>query len=267
MYIKTEAIILKTVDFSESSIIATIFTRSSGKIHALAKGGRRIKGPFESALDLMARVLVTYIAKRGDVLDLLTEAKLIRRYRPDKDNFPGLYAGYYVIELLDAMTVEENPSPEVYDLAAETLDRLDAGDDVLLYLMRFEWQMLELTGAFPMLDQCVQCGCEMPENSEKTMTFAHLDGGILCTRCREGKQQLSLISTNLVECIGELVEMESHSLSKVTMNLAEKREMRKLLNLYISNMLGKRPKMFDYFKEMVKRDKDVQNENNENHEC
>lgn len=263
MFIKTEAIILKTVDFSESSLVVTLFTRDYGKIRALAKGGRRIKGPFESALDLMARVLVTYIAKRGDVLDLLTEAKLIRRYRPDKDNFSGLYAGCYVIELLDAMTVEENPSPEIYDLTAETLDMLGAGEDVLPCLMRFEWQLLELTGAFPLLDRCVQCGCEMPENREKTMLFAHLDGGVVCSRCREGKQQLSLISPGLVRRIRELTESEHDSPPKTEMNLDEKRQMRKLLNLYISHTLGKRPKMFDYFKEMVKRDKDVQNENSE----
>lgn len=263
MFIKTEAIVLKTVDFSESSLIATLFTRDHGKIHVLAKGGRRIKGPFESALDLLAQVLVTYIAKRGDVLDLLTESKLLKRYRPDQDNFPGLYAGYYVIELIDAMTVENNSAPEIYDLTAETLDMLSAGEDVLPCVMRFEWQLLELIGAFPMLDQCVQCGCEMPENREKTMTFAPLEGGFVCSKCREGKQHLSPVSTSLVKLIEGLVETQNDSLHHVTLNLTEKRQMRKLLNLYISHTLGRRPKMFDYFKEMVKRDKDVQNENSQ----
>ena len=53
---KASALVLKLVDFSETSLVVTLFTREFGKVQALAKGGRRPKGPFESALDLLAPV-------------------------------------------------------------------------------------------------------------------------------------------------------------------------------------------------------------------
>src|SRR5450759_3820095 len=79
---KATAIVIRTVEFSETSLVVTLFTREFGKIGALAKGARRLKGPFESALDLLALCRIVFLHKSSDALDLLTEAKLLRRFRP-----------------------------------------------------------------------------------------------------------------------------------------------------------------------------------------
>ena len=47
----------------------------------LAKGARRPKGPFESALDLLSLCRIVFLRKSSDALDLLTEARLERRFR------------------------------------------------------------------------------------------------------------------------------------------------------------------------------------------
>ena len=78
---KSLAIVLRVVDFGETSAIVTLFTEELGKIGALAKGARRPKGPFESALDLLAVCRIVFLHKSSDALDLLTEAKLERRFR------------------------------------------------------------------------------------------------------------------------------------------------------------------------------------------
>jgi len=48
--VKSDAIVLKTVDYSESSIIATIFTKERGKIAVIAKGARKPKSKFAAFL-------------------------------------------------------------------------------------------------------------------------------------------------------------------------------------------------------------------------
>ena len=58
---KSQAIIIRLVEFSESSCVVTMFTRDFGKIGALAKGARRPKSPFESALDLLALLSLIHI--------------------------------------------------------------------------------------------------------------------------------------------------------------------------------------------------------------
>ncbi|MCA9162024.1 MAG: DNA repair protein RecO [Planctomycetales bacterium] len=92
---KSTGLVLRVVDFSESSCIVTLFTRDFGKISALAKGGRRPKSPFESAIDLLSVIRVVFLHKSSESLDLLTEAKLERRFRAAQRDLSRLYAGFY----------------------------------------------------------------------------------------------------------------------------------------------------------------------------
>ena len=109
---KTLAIVLRLVEFSETSCVTTLFTEEFGKVGALAKGARRPKGPFDSALDLLAVCRIVFIHKSADALDLLTEAKMERRFRAASRDLTRLYAGYYVAELLRSLTDYGDPHRE-----------------------------------------------------------------------------------------------------------------------------------------------------------
>ena len=69
---KTDAIVIRLVDFSETSCVVTLFSRDYGKSNALAKGARRPKGPFDSDLDLFTVCRIVFLHKSSDALDLLT---------------------------------------------------------------------------------------------------------------------------------------------------------------------------------------------------
>src|SRR5271166_2532949 len=155
---KASALVLRVIDFSETSLVVWLFTREFGKIGALAKGARRLKNPFESALDVLTHCRIVFLHKSSEALDLVTEAKLVRRFRPTGKNLPGLYAGYYVAELLGGLTDDNDPHPELFDLAEETLAALAAGDVVHRRLPRFELGALRYLGHAPALQQCAECG-------------------------------------------------------------------------------------------------------------
>src|SRR5688572_31702494 len=120
---KSDAIVIRLADFSESSKVVTLFTREFGKVAALAKGAKRLKSPFEAALDLLAQCRIVFLRKSSSGLDILTEAQLLQRFRPTSRDLTRLYAGYYVAELLDGLTEEYDPHPELYDAAAAILER------------------------------------------------------------------------------------------------------------------------------------------------
>ena len=109
---KTMAIVIRLVEFSESSYVATIFTEDFGKITGLAKGARRTKSSFENALDLLAVSRVVFIRKSSSAMDLLTEARLERPFRAASRDLTRLYAGYYVAEILQSMTDDRDPHPD-----------------------------------------------------------------------------------------------------------------------------------------------------------
>src|SRR3954447_18350436 len=125
---KALALVVRGTDWSETSRIATLFTREFGKVRALAKGGRRLKSNFDSAFDLLSVCRVVFLRKAHSGLDLLTEAQLAERFPVLRQDLSALYAGYYVAELLPDRTQDSAPPPPLFDAAVETLRGLDRKD-------------------------------------------------------------------------------------------------------------------------------------------
>ena len=94
---KSAAIVLRVIEFSETSCVVTLMTREFGKITGLAKGARRKKSPFEAALDVLSIVRIVFLRKTPPAMDLLTESKLERRFRAASSDLERLYAAYYVL--------------------------------------------------------------------------------------------------------------------------------------------------------------------------
>lgn len=239
---KTLAIVLRVIDFSESSCVVTLFTRDFGKLTGLAKGARRPKGPFESALDLLSIVRLMVIRKSGDVLDLLTEARLEQRFRAASRDLSRLYAGYYVAELLIDLTHDDDPHPELFDAATLALRGLDAAAHVPTTLLRFELAALRILGHQPSLDLCASCG-ELVADQPR-VPFGLIAGGVLCPRCREGKRSVMSLSQAARTTLAR--ELEGPSLQD-EIDRGIRGELRGLLNQYISHLIGHRPKMQAFF--------------------
>ena len=252
-----DALVLRTVDFSETSLIVTLYTRQFGKIEALAKGGRRLKGPFESSLDILARNSVTFIQKRGDVLDLLTESKLIRRFRIHSKNLAGTLGGYYVAELVHSFTAVHDPMPALYDLTVKVLNQLEEGTFVQRTLTRFEGRLLQLLGHSPSLWNCVECGAVMPGEQNNRLVFGMLNGGVLCPACLPGHRQTMTVTAEALETWEVL--MNPLDCNEMWKRLSLKPQMlgetRRLANQYICSLLGWKPRLHDWWNVIVKNDR------------
>jgi len=240
---KSLAIVLRVVDFSESSVVVTLFTEDFGKIGALAKGARRPKGPFESALDLLAVCRIVFIHKGSDALDLLTEAKLERRFRAAARDLSRLYAGYYVAELLQDLTETGDPHPRLFQAALQTLKELDDSAEVPPTVLRFELLALREVGHLPSLEECVSCGREVI--AEGRVAFGQLAGGVLCGACRLGQRQVVSVSAGVIETLRRFAK-PGEEWRSVEFERGQRGELRGLLNRYLTNLLGHPPRLHRY---------------------
>ena len=241
---KDIALVLRVVDFSETSCVVTLFTRDLGKFHGLAKGGRRPKGPFESALDLLARCRVVFLRKSSDALDLLTEAKLERRFRGRDRDLSSLYAGYYVAELLNELTDDYDPHPELFDAADQTLVALGSDMPVAAVVLRFEMTLLRLLGHLPSLSDCVECG--RPIERTKRIAFGLHAGGVLCTECRPGKRNIVSTRHEVILTLGQFADPDDQPWQNAPWQRGVAGELRGLLNQYLYQLLGRKPRMHSY---------------------
>ena len=240
---KSTAIVLRTVEYSESSYIVTLLTEDFGKISAIAKGARRRKSAFESALDLLSICRIVFIPKPSDSLDLLTEAILEKPFRAAKRELSRFYAGLYVAELTNSLTQDRDPTSDMFRIVRDALDALDGEGDVSTSLLRFEMQVLHNMGNFPSLDRCVECGTYL-ENERRT-TFGLQSGGVLCEKCKTGKRQIISMSRNALEAMRMLIDRNA-KLGDYTHELKSFGEVRAVMNRYICHVIGNRPRLYDF---------------------
>ncbi len=227
----------------------TLLTRDFGRVSALAKGARRVKGPFEGSLDLLSVCRVVVIRKHSESLDLLTEAKLLRRFRGAERSLERVYAGYYLAEMLRLLLTDDNdPHPDVYDLALETLDQIDSHGQIPSSLAYFDAQSWRMLGHAPATTHCTGCG--KPVESAPRMSFALIGGGVVCRECRPRQKQTLSVRR---EVIGELGRLQSqHTRLPTTIAPELYGELRAVMNRYIQTMLGTTPRMQSYLPTVIR---------------
>src|ERR1700737_3020437 len=183
---KALALVLRTTDWSESSRIATLWTREFGKVRALAKGGRRLRSNFESALDLLTLCSIVFLRKSSGSLDLLTEAQVKERFPRLRTDLPALCAAYYVAELLSDWTEDYDPHPSLFDEALATLQSLGTpGIATGPRLARFELVLLRELGYSPVLESCAACGGPQDASGAPAgLAFSPAAGGVVCRACQ-----------------------------------------------------------------------------------
>ena len=234
---------LRVIEFSETSCVVTLFTEHFGKVGALAKGARRPKGPFEGAIDLLAVIRIVFLRKSSDALDLLTEAKLERRFRSAERDLSRLYAGYYLAELLSELTDAGDPHSELFAAADETLALLDGGGPVAETMLRLELTALRLLGHLPSLAECVGCG--EPVAAAGRVPFGLVVGGVLCPKCRPGQRQVASVRGEVIETLRQFAEA-GDNWRELKIETAIRGELRGMWNNYLAHLLGHKPRMHEH---------------------
>ena len=250
---QTTAIVLRTVEFSETSLVVTLLTKDFGQIAALAKGARRPKGPFEGSLDLLAVCRVVVIRKNSDALDLLTEAKLHKRFRGAQRSMQRLYAGYYIAEMLRLLTDQNDPHPEVYDLAIDALGQIDGDGPVASSLAYFDAQALRLLGHAPATQKCTECDADVVKTVR--MVFAIIGGGVVCAKCRSKQRQTISVRRDVID---EMERLQSPT-TKLPTHVADSLygELRSVMNRYIQALVGSQPRMQAFLPTVIRKESDA----------
>ena len=175
MLTKDIGICLARRDYSESSQIATIFTREHGKIRGIAKGARRAKSKFGGAIELLSRGQLLFSPGRGGDLLTLAEWTAQESYLGLRRDLAQLYRAYYLAELMDLFTEEMDRHEQLHDSFDRALTDLANGRGWAEFL-GFQVQLLKQVGLSPELWSCDRCAKE--SQGRKVVFISFSDGGI-----------------------------------------------------------------------------------------
>lgn len=151
------AYVLHRYDWSETSLIVELFTRSQGRLVVVAKGAKRPTSQLRPVL-LPFQPLHALLGKTP--ADANNEVHVLRtaEWTGGRPLLPAaaMFSGFYLNELLLKLLVRQDAQPALFDVYADTLSVLATGQgagDEAAALRAFELQLLRELGWLPALDR------------------------------------------------------------------------------------------------------------------
>ena len=179
MLIATNAIVLKRIPFSDTSVICRAFTEDYGKVTILAKGVLRPKNITGALLEPINHIHIQYYNKSNRDIQILKDASFIQQYPQIRNNLTRIILGLAIVEIIDRATLDCNPYPVLYRLGWRVLDKLnDASQNFWLVFAFFLYQLSIRLGFMPNLKNCSKCFSEISQGGIDDYT-----GELVCTKC------------------------------------------------------------------------------------
>jgi DNA repair protein RecO (recombination protein O) len=178
----TQAIVLSTVRYSESSKIVRLATRDLGVQSAIAKGAMRAKSRFGASLQILSEGQAQLYLKENRELHTLAAFDLSRvpvALAADLDR----YAAASVLAEIMIRFAPPDAHPPSFELLSRALHDLETAPaaDVAPLAVRSVWHLVSVLGFAPSLDACVHDGAPIPPEGD--LPFSARDGGALCPAC------------------------------------------------------------------------------------
>ncbi|MFH1613622.1 MAG: DNA repair protein RecO [Planctomycetota bacterium] len=237
MLIKDSAICIRTLDYSETSQIVTLFTRSHGKIDAIAKGSKRPKSPFDGPIESISCGHVVFTETRSR-LATLTEFDRQPLFTEVRKNLFILNCALFAAELLNGLTHENDPNPPLFDDITTficTLQRAEDHTEATALLIVFQLTLLERIGSAPVLNACVNCRNTAVEKWSRTF-FSSSVNGLLCGDCEPHFTDKIRLSQKAAKCLKNLRSIPDATADTVG-------EIEKLLIRHFTEFLQYPPRM------------------------
>ncbi len=156
MITKTDAVVLHTRRYSESSKIVTLFTREHGKMSVIAHGAMQMKNKFGSVLQTLSYLSTVIYVKETRELQNLSHAEPIERFPRLIESLERMTAGMVVVVLVNASLLGEYRNEELFQIVVETLRALNtpATNEYIATL----WFMAQLTANLGYAVRTEECG-------------------------------------------------------------------------------------------------------------
>lgn len=194
---KSEAVVLRMFNWSESSRTAVFFTERLGKIPLVDKGGRSAKSKRGRLLP-MAHLELTFYRSEKQSNGYLSSTEVVREFSVEQDGSLGRLAyGSAGCELLNLMLPEGEANAGLFQYFLEYLTKVTSVPKQFLpaVFLAFFLRTMSQLGYHPSLAYCSGCNKESGEIelSGGKIMFSPERGGLVCPACqRPGEYYIGL---------------------------------------------------------------------------
>ncbi|MCX7705691.1 MAG: DNA repair protein RecO [bacterium] len=176
---RVRAIILKRINFRETSVIVNLLTDSIGKIHGIMKGVRNPEKKIPPLAYQQGSCIEAFVyLKPRSGLELVTKPEVIEIF-----NFKGEASVLWrrlLFQLDRFIPAARFNSKEIYDLLVQTGFVISKTKDYRVVELIITQRILLHLGFGPFLEKCLVCGAK-----ENLYFFSGKLGGAVCAKCHQ----------------------------------------------------------------------------------
>jgi len=239
--VKSEGIILKSVNWKEQSKIHTIFTDNAGRQSLVDRGGRSLKSK-RGRLMTFTRMELGYFKSEKSDISYVSEVDPLEIFEFKSDGTLGrLTFGSAALELLYDLLPIDEPQEGLYHLTIQYLRLIDripkAG--VIPVFLAFFLKLLSYLGYRPNLAGCNSCGKEKEEtvmsnsNGGCYHVFSPERGGLVCSTCQMAGEYYIKLQSERLDKIYSLQTASLVESAAVRLKLDEAEEFLELLSSFM----------------------------------
>jgi DNA repair protein RecO (recombination protein O) len=235
---KTEAIVLKSLKFGDTSKIVTLYTKDYGKIKVIAKGIRKPKSRLSGTLETFFHIQVVFYKKLTTEIYLLSQSEIIHPFQKITKDLNRYAFASGTLELLDKLITGEESNPEIFELTLNTLSFMEscAPKSLEKSFLFFALRLADILGYKPKFNRCISCNKSIPD---KLVLFSPEKGGIICQRCAREDQAYLRLSKDSAKSALKLQTIELDKLNSYNIPKDQSREISNVVLSLLDYYTGK----------------------------
>jgi len=234
--LKTEALVIQNIRWSESSKIVHLFTEEKGYVKAIAKGAMRPKSPFRGVLENLNHIEVVLSLKEGRGLQLISQAALLNGFANIREDLNTTAIGYAILELIKATIHYNEAVKPLFRYTVKLLESLNRFHPArpLFYLLHFLFRLSDYLGFGWNLSVCRIC----QKNPAKFPVIIDVENGaIICPDCLHGNFiSGSPLSENRWKFLHTLQNVSTEELGKLERSVPSDLNYQSLLDVLMAHL-------------------------------
>ena len=234
--INVSGMVLSASPVGEYDKRVVILTRELGKITAFARGARRMKSPLMAVSNPF--VFGEFQVYEGRDSYTLSGANIKEYFLDLAQMQPGVYYGFYFLELAEYFGQEGNDETQMLNLLYVTMNAIRRGkQDLRLIRCIFELRTITISGEAPQMFSCMECGTK-----ENLTVFSLRDSAIYCPNCGKTIRDPWPLQPGTVLACRYIIAAPLAKLYGFTVNEEILDELERLLRAYLHRYVEKKMK-------------------------
>ena len=147
MIINTDAIVLKTFSYGETSLISRCFTKDRGKISFIIKGAKSKKNLISPYFQPLSFINIIYKENEKRELQIVSKVSFVQVWTQIPLSLRKMSLSQSILEISDFTLEKDDPYPSLFNILIKTFQIFENGDiDENILFWNYECKILSEMG-------------------------------------------------------------------------------------------------------------------------